>query len=175
MKNFLLIPVLTLTIILISCSGAPKITSYHKEGVYLNKNEKLAVIPSKFGKSQDLVLPDALETEFLRYGFKIVERTAVRQMVQEKGLDLTEILNGEEYFKIGEVTEIQNLVLVNSRMGTDGIASATMKIIDMGTNEVIFSSTYTQPTPDRPEYVNFDNINDTAERMVQSIIPIIKN
>jgi len=163
-----------ITVFLLSCAGAPEITSSHKPGIFLNKTDKISIIPSKIGGSDDIVLPDALETEFLKYGFNVIERTTVRQMVQENGLDFTEILNGEEYLKLGEVTSVRYIVLVNSRISGLGVSSATMKVIDLNDNGIIFSSTYTQPSPDNPNYINFENINDTAERMIKSLLPIVK-
>lgn len=163
-----------LAYLIISCSGSPEITSSSKPNKFLNKIDRIAVVPSKIGNPDDLVLPDALETELLNLGLNLVDRTSVRQMVSEKGLDFTEILNGEEYFKLGKIVDIKNIIIVNSRLGTDGVSSASLKVIDLENNEIILSVTYSQPSPNNPTYVHFQNINTTAKEMTKPLSTIIK-
>lgn len=176
MRYFQIISILLFTFILSGCAGSPEVISSYKPGIIINKEHKIAIVPSKFGGSDDIVLPDALETQFLKNGFNVVERTMIKQMVQERGLDFTEILNGEEYFKLGEITEVRNIVLVNSKFGSSslGISFATMKVIDLDENKIIYSATYTQPAPNNPGYAHFDNLNDTAARLLQSLLLIAR-
>ena len=74
---------------LASCLGSPKVRSNVRPDAQINPNERIAVMPAKFGESTDLVLPDIIATELIGYGFNVVERSVLAQMAREVGLDLT--------------------------------------------------------------------------------------
>ena len=119
-------------------------------------------------------MPDAIATELLGFGLNIVERTTLSQMVRERGLDLTEILNGEEYFKLGEITKVSKVVIVSSRMKGVGVANATVRIVDTKSGAIILSTTYTQPAPNNPIYARHHSLVDTAKQIAESIKAIVK-
>jgi hypothetical protein len=169
-KYFLiLLALFGMMISLLSCSGGPGLSSYYNEEINYDISQATTVMPAKLGDENDLILPDALSTELLQMGFNIVERSVVKQMVEEKGLDFTEILNGEEYFKLGTIMEIESIILVNSRMAGSGIANATVKIVDLKSGKIFFSTSYSQPVPDNPTYLRNDNILETAKRIAREI------
>ncbi len=131
------------------------------------------MVPAKIGKPDDLVLPDAITTELLGMGLNVIERTTLSQMVEEKGLDLTEILNGEEYFKIGELTDVEKVVIVNSRIVFGDVRNATVRVVDVKTGSIILSTSYAQPS----SYTAFDShhdVVDTAREISKSIKDIIR-
>lgn len=167
--NIFLLVLLAIVGTIFSCSGGPGLSSYYNEDINYDINQPTAVMPAKLGNENDLILPDALATELLQMGFNIVERSVVRQMVEEKGLDFTEILNGEEYFKLGTIMDIKSIILVNSKMAGSGIANATVKIVDLKSGKIYFSTSYTQPVPENPTYLRNDNILETAKRIAKEI------
>ncbi|HEQ98224.1 MAG TPA: hypothetical protein ENO22_02670 [candidate division Zixibacteria bacterium] len=153
----------------LSCSGGPGLSSYYNDKMNYDINQPTTVMPAKLGNESDLILPDALATELLKMGFNIVERSVVRQMVEEEGLDFTEILNGEEYFKLGTIVDIESIILVNSKMQGSGIANATVKIVELESGKILFSTSYSQPMPENPTYLRNDNILETAKRIAEEI------
>lgn len=174
MKSMLFTSLLIISIILISCSGTPQIVRSKIIKGAIPKDKYFAVVPVKLGNPDDLRLPDAIVTELLGAGIKVIDRTALSQMVNEKGLNLTEIVNGEEYFKIGKLTNVEYIVVITAKFGTAGVADATLKIIDLKQGNILYSATYYQPTPNRAEYVNFDNLIDTAKKLCEGIEELFK-
>jgi len=166
--------VLFLTSLLVACAGGPQITTHHRAGAYIEKSSPIAVVPAKIGDPDDLVLPDAITTELLGMGLNVIERTTLSQMVKEKGLDLTEILNGEEYFKIGKLTNIETIVIVNSRMEFGDVKNATLRVVDSKTGSIIVSTSYSQAQPGEPGYLRHHDVIDTAREMAKSIKEIVK-
>jgi len=158
----------------VSCAGGPHLTTYHRPNAFINSSSPIAIVPAKMGKPDDLVLPDAIATELLGMGLNVVERTTLSQMINERGLDLTEILNGEEYFKLGEVANIQIIVIVSSTMRGGGVANATCKVVDIRTGAIIISTTYDQPRPDQPIYILHQSLTKTAHVIAETIRKSIK-
>ena len=156
-----------------SCAGGPSVSTYKRPNATLSTSNPIAVVPAKFGQPNDLMLPDALATELLMLGFNVVERTVLAQMVNEKGLNLTEILNGEEYFKLGEHVNIQTVVIVNSTIEGVGVANATCRVIDIKTGEMLLSTTYTQPAPNTPIYARHHTLTDTAKAIAETFKSIL--
>ena len=166
--------VLFLTSLLVACAGGPQISAHHRAGAYIEKSSPIAIVPAKIGNPDDLVLPDAITTELLGMGLNVIERTTLSQMVKEKGLDLTEILNGEEYFKIGILTNIETIVIVNSRMEFGNVKNATLRVVDSKTGSIIVSTSYSQAQPGNTAYLRHHDVIDTAREMAKSIKEIVK-
>lgn len=166
MKKCLL---LFLLLILISCSGRPMVNTSVNKNVNFNRSSRMAIVPgaaSSFG----LLLPDALLTEFLGLGFNIVERNEIAKLLREQNLSLSGILENQDYSKIGKIANIETLIIVVSKENSNGaVASASIKVINVTNGYVIISSTYSQPAPDNPAYVNHQNINQTAKTISKSI------
>lgn len=155
---------------LYACSGKPVTNSSSATGFIINNDQKIAVVPAKFGNNDDdLRLPDAIETRLLNLGLDVIDRSALAQMVYEKGFNFTEIINGQEYFKIGKIINVDLIFIVNAKYGSAGVADATMKVIDLSSGKVVYSTNYYQPTPDNSGYAYFQNIMDTAMEICKQI------
>lgn len=159
-----------ITLIFYSCAGTPVTNSSSVKNIYIDTNQKVAVVPAKFGGDNDLRLPDAVETQLLNLGANVIDRSALAQMIYEKGFNLTEIVNGQEYFKICEIIDVKLIFIINAKYGTSGVADATMKIVDVSNGKIIFSTNYYQPTPDNSSYVYFQNMMETAKELCKQII-----
>jgi hypothetical protein len=158
-----------ITIILYGCAGGPVTTSSSVDNFIIKQNQKVAVVPVKFGSDNDLRLPDAIETQLLSLGLNVVDRSALAQMVYEKGFNFTEIINGQEYFKIGKVIDVDLIIIVNSKYGSSGVADATMKIVNLANGKIVFSTNYYQPSSSNSSYIFFQNIMETAKELCKQI------
>jgi len=161
---------LTLCAGLVSCAGNPQLRTYVKPGAVIDRATKIAVVPSKVEGSDDLVLPDAIATELLGLGLNVVEPTTLSQLENERGLDLTEILNGEEHFKRGTLADFSAVIIVNATIMGTGVANASVRVVDIATGDIIMSTSYSQPAPDNAYYAWHDTVLDTAGKLA-GIIP----
>ena len=168
MKKHLLfrigLPTLVMAL-LVGCIGGPKVKASRRSNANLKPTDQIAVVPSKIGGEDDLLLPDAIATELMGYGYNVVERTALAQMVKERGFDYTEILNGQEYFKIGASTSVKAVVIVTTRMQGIGVAGATCRVVSTTDGSILMSVSYSQPAPDHSGYARHDSVIDTAQKI----------
>ena len=154
---------------LASCFGSPKVRSNVRPDAQINPNERIAVMPAKFGESTDLVLPDIIAMELIGYGFNVVERSVLAQMAREVGLDLTEIVNGQEYFKLGSISELNTVLLVTAQMEGSAVANATARLVRIDDGTIVMSASYSQPAPNRVEYALHDSVIDSGERLAKAV------
>jgi curli biogenesis system outer membrane secretion channel CsgG len=127
------------------------------------------------GATDDMVLPDALATELMARRFRVIERSALRQIVSERGMDLTEILNGEEYFTLGTVADVSTVVIVNPTMVGPAVANASVRVVDVASGDLLLSTTYTQPRADNPRYARHDTILETAAKLAAPIASLLRD
>jgi len=143
-----------------SCSGGHKLSSYNKPGAKISKSDQIAVVPVNMGLEDSVVLPDAISTELVGFGFNVIDRSALTQRARDKGLDLSIIINEAEYYKLGYSTNVNQLVIVNSQLHQNTLVkNATVKVINAKDGSIIFSSTFQNPAPTSPAYIrNLDMI-----------------
>ena len=143
--------------------------AYQRPGAFIDPAAALVVVPARAGVADDLLLPDAITTELLEMGLNVVERTALAQQVREQGLDPAEILDREEYFKLGEIAEVSKIAIVNSTMSGGSVASATCRVIDISTGDIVVSTSYDQPAPDDPASPPHQSLTETARTIAEAL------
>jgi len=79
------------------------------------------------------------------------------------------VCTGEEYLKLGELTEVDALAVVTSTIRGRGVANATVRLIRLPEAEIIASISYSQPAPDDPIYARHDSLLRTAEKLAREI------
>lgn len=158
-----------LFVFLIGCAGVPTVKTDIQNKTNFNINSKIAILPSSTMMMNSL-LPDALTTAFLGLGFNIIERNELVRLLSEQKLSLTGILESSDYYKLGNIANIDNIIIVNSKEMMDGsVAQAVVKIIAIQSGKVIASSTYFQPRPNTNDYIYYDNVSETAKKIAKSI------
>ena len=143
--------------------------AYQRPGAFIDPAAALVVVPARAGIADDLLLPDAITTELLEMGLNVVERTTLAQRVREQGLDPTEILDREEYFKLGEVAEVSKIAIVNSTMSGGSVASATCRVIDISTGDIVVSTSYDQPAPEDAASPHHQSLTETARTIAEAL------
>ena len=153
-----------------SCAGSNQFRTNIKPGVSISRSEPIAVVPSRMGTEEALVLPDAIITELLGLGFNVIDRSSLAQRVREKGLDLSIIINEQEYFKLGKSTNINQIVIVTSKLHENYLVkNATVKVIRTKDGSIIFSSTFSNPAPTNPSYINNLDMMEIVKLFAESI------
>ena len=72
-----------LSLVMVSCLGGPQLKTHVKPNAGIERTAKIAVVPAKMGRADDLVLPDAVATELLGLGLHVVERSTLSQLVND--------------------------------------------------------------------------------------------
>ena len=128
----------------------------------------IAVLPADLGNADKLFLPDAVVSELLGMGAEVLERSLLSQKLQEQGEQLADIIEREEYFRLGSVGALKAVVVVNTLMQGAGVASATFRVVEIPSGSIILSSTYEQPgTHERSP--DFHKLTQTARVVAESI------
>jgi hypothetical protein len=125
------------------------------------------------GGSKSIVLPDLIATELMGKGVTVIERTALTQMAQNKGLDLMEILNGRMYFKVGQLAQADYVVIVSAVYDENVILNSSARIIEASTSEVVGSVNFQNPT-NNPQYVKNLGMNEVAQKMGEELAKALK-
>ena len=126
------------------------------------------------GSADRLFLPDAVVTELLSSGIDVLERAALNRMVTDMGEDLAQILEREEYFRLGQLSSVRAIVIFNSKMRGSGISTATCRIVEIPSGKIILSKSYDQPGIDERS-PGFESLTQTARAMCESISSAIKS
>jgi len=108
------------------------------------------------------IFADILATEMLGLGYKLIERSQLNKLLSEQKLSLGGILKNQDYYKIGEITNIDAIVLVSAKIEKNMIMYAVVKMIDISTGEVICSTNYERRD-------NYTFINTVAKHIVKDI------
>jgi len=161
---------LSLIFLVVSCAGSHQLRTNIKPGASISKSEPIAVVPSRIGSEDALVLPDAISTELIGYGLNVIDRSALAQRAREKGLDLSIIINEQEYFKLGSTTNVSQIVVVTSQLYKNSLVkNATVKVVNTKDGSIIFSSTFQNPAPTNPQYINNLDMMEIAKLFAESI------
>ena len=71
---------------------------------------------------------------FIKAGFNVIERSQLNRILTEQKLSLSGLLEKQDYYKLGKVTNLDAIVIVNS----GGLNDYTIiKLIDIETRTVI--------------------------------------
>lgn len=153
-----------------SCGGRHQLRTNIKPGASISKSEPIAVVPSRMGSEDALVLPDAISTELIGQGFNVIDRSALAQRAREKGLDLSIIINEQEYYKLGNSTNVNQIVIVTSQLFQNSLVkNATVKVINTKDGSIIFSSTFANLGPTNPMYIFNLDLMKIARLFAESI------
>jgi len=128
----------------------------------------ICVVPAALGNADRLFLPDAVITDLLGVGVSVMERAVLNRMAEEKGDDLAQIIEREEFFKLGYLSNVRAIVVINSKMRGSGIATATCKIVEIPTGKIILSKSYEQPGIDERS-PDFEPLTETSRILCESI------
>ena len=128
----------------------------------------ICVVPASLGNADRLFLPDSVITDLLGVGVSVMERAVLNRMVEEKGDDLAQIIEREEFFKLGYLSSVRAIVVINSKMRGSGIATATCKIVEIPTGKIILSKSYEQPGIDERS-PDFEPLSETSRILCESI------
>lgn len=133
----------------------------------------VAVLPATVGDSDKLFLPDAVITELLSHGVRIMDRSTINQRLAENGADLRHILDEEQYHRLHTEAEIDAVAIINSRLMGSGIGSATCRVIHFPSGEILSSVSYEQPGRDE-RADDFESITGTARKLANLIRGIVE-
>ena len=148
------------------------IQEHQHPDICIDPASPIAVVPPTGRDADRLFLPDAIVTELLGHGVNVVDRSYLTQRVQDGGEDLESILESEQYFRLGKVTELKALIVVNSVRRGSGVGSATCRVVGLPGGEILLSSSYDQPgrTDQSPD---FEPLTRTAHIVAKGILSII--
>ena len=148
--------------------------TFQQEGGDVDPSLPICVVPAVMGSADRLFLPDAVVTELLSSGIDVLERAALNRMVTDMGEDLAQILEREEYFRLGQLSSVRAIVIFNSKMRGSGISTATCRIVEIPSGKIILSKSYDQPGIDERS-PGFESLTQTARAMCESISSAIKS
>ena len=149
-------------------------TTFQQEGGDVDPSLPICVVPAVMGSVDRLFLPDAVVTELLSSGIDVLERAALNRMVTDMGEDLAQILEREEYFRLGHLSSVRAIVIFNSKMRGSAISTATCRIVEIPSGKIILSKSYDQPGVDERS-PDFESLTQTARAMCESISSAIKS
>ncbi len=141
------------------------VSTFQQTDVSLDPTLPVSVV---LGDADRLFLPDAVVTELLGMGVNVMERALLTQKVRELGEDLGLILAGEQYFKLGSLSEVRAVVVINSRMRGSGVGTATCRIVEIPSGKIVMSTSYDQPGIDERSE-SFETLTATARIIAESI------
>ena len=157
MKRYGLI-VLSTAVLFSLCSCGHYVKSYAKPDIHLEV-KSLGIMPfssniPEVGK----VVSDTIGAGFLASGFKVVDRTHIGRILQEKDISYLEI-DSPDYIKIGNLAEV-NFLLV----GNVAFSSATVRLVDTATGETLIITVF------RPNWIT-DSASavDVGQYLAESI------
>lgn len=136
MRHLLVAGIVIGGLILGGCSGASVRSSGHIPESLMNSSVAFA---------GDDALSEALSGEFLSCGFTVVERSRLMSVLEEHHLSFSGILEKENADKIGKILNVDALVyasIVPAAAFGDRLASATVKIVDIKTGQIVLASNY---------------------------------
>jgi len=120
-----------------SCCASPQIKS--------------AIAPKAYGTDPTIgvassdALADAIGTELIFYGFKVIERSNLYSVVEEQILGQTGVLREKELIKAGKILNIDALIFVNANWDNffpGKVASAVIRVVDIQSGQVLASVNY---------------------------------
>ena len=144
------------------------VSTFQQTDVSLDPTLPVSVVPAELGDADRLFLPDAVVTELLGMGVNVMERALLTQKVRELGEDLGLILAGEQYFKLGSLSEVRAVVVINSRMRGSAVGTATCRIVEIPSGKIVMSTSYDQPGIDERSE-SFETLTATARIIAESI------
>ena len=144
------------------------VSTFQQADVSLDPTLPVSVVPAELGDADRLFLPDAVVTELLGMGVNVMERALLTQKVRDMGDDLGLILAGEQYFKLGSLSEVRAVVVINSRMRGSGVGTATCRIVEIPSGKIVMSTSYDQPGFDERSE-DFESLTETAKVIAESI------
>ena len=133
----------------------------------------IAVVPTTLKDPDKLFLPDAIVTELIDFGLTLIDRSVLTQKAADAGLDLGKILEGEEYFKLDAVGDIQLIAVINTRMRGNGVGSATCRVVQIPSGQIVLSTSYDQPGSTDTS-ADFEPLSKTARTLARSIHEVLK-
>ncbi|MDP7449940.1 MAG: hypothetical protein QF689_15210 [Candidatus Latescibacteria bacterium] len=138
----------------------------------LPQHATIAVLPPAVGDADKLFLPDAVITELLSGGGKVIDRSTINQRLIDNGMDLRQVLDNEEYFRLHAAAAVDAVVIINSRLTGSGIGTATCRVIHFPSGEILLSTSYEQPGKDERSD-DFENLTQTARQLATAIRGVI--
>jgi hypothetical protein len=113
---------------------------------------------------------DALSTELLGMGFHIVERARLVTALREHGLVLTRLVDRGDYVRLGRLTDIDAIFLVSGILSEHGDFSAVnVQLVDLTNGDILMSTTFSQPTGDKPVNLGHDALTSNVKIITTSI------
>jgi hypothetical protein len=160
-------------VFLTACAGTWKVSANRNPAKTVPSSARFVVVPSSMGGSRSVVLPDLLATELMGRGLTIIERTALSQIAQSRGLDLMEILNGQMYFKLGQLAQADYVVIVSAVYDDSVVLNSSARVIEAKTGEIVTSVNFQNPTSN-PSYVKNLGMNEIAQKMSEELTKVLK-
>jgi len=95
-------------------------------------------------KALEAVIYDAYESQFLNYGFDVVERNKIEKVLEELGLSMTGLISEEAAVKTGKLVGAKSICLIDM-ITVDGKSDPTIafyqesfKVIKVETGQIAF-------------------------------------
>jgi hypothetical protein len=145
---------------------------FRSENACLDPEASIAVLPASLRDPDKLFLPDAIVTELLALGSRVIDRSALIRELADTDEDLGSILSREEYHKLAAAQSVDAVAVINSRLHGDGVGSATCRVVQLASGDILLSTSYEQPGRDEQDE-KFDSLVHTARRLAQSIHGVI--
>ena len=132
-------------------------------------NPKIAIVSKHaFG--------DAIGTELLAHGFRIVERSKLDSVLDEKALIESGVVEDAQLIRAGKILNIDSLVFVSGNYDTYNpgtIASAVVRIIEVQSGKLIGSFNYSNGVGGAPgspaDAVMKESLVESANRIANAI------
>jgi hypothetical protein len=121
----------------LSCCASPQIKSAIAPKAY-------STDPT-IGIASNNAFADAIGTELIFYGFKVIERSNLYSLVEEQVLGQTGVLREKELIKAGKILNIDALVFVNTNWDNYNpgkVAAAVVRVVDVQSGQVLASVNY---------------------------------
>jgi hypothetical protein len=168
MRTVMVLALLTCAV-LAGCSGSAQTSSFRKPGVVVDLSAPAVVLSDQMGMSQDMPFLDILSTQLLGKGMNLMDRSTLRGILKEKGLNWNDIVSGQQYFQIGTASPVKTIIIVNAQMMGQMVAKATCRVLDATSGTMLMSMNVTNPAPYQPMYLGNKSTARIAEEWAEEI------
>lgn len=158
-----------LLVALVGCGGTSDSSLYKKQGSHIDLTEPTVVISDQTGMLRDMTFPDILSTELLSRGVNLMDRSTLEGLLKEKGLSWDQVISGQQYLEIGASSPVKTIIIVNAQMVGKMVSTATCRVLDSQTGELLMSMNVTNPQPYSVIYLGNKSTSKIAKEWANGI------
>jgi len=142
-----------LAVLIISFSGCETSRVFTAKSRNYNQSapRTIAIFPISGDISK--TISDAMTTEFMAMGYEVAERTALNDLLKEMKLDFSGVLDANERKEVAKAIGADALIFGSAKTTLGGdIYFLDLRLVDVQTGEILWSSNYLKKAPDDPRY-----------------------